>query len=156
MKSTIKNNGEIETLTQKELDDSLTRTATALMQEQARGFSTVRFADDGTITSANLLIPPAGGTPIGPEQGFAWAVQRVSADGLAAADVLKVYRNAVGANGFLGVITAASSLHCGSKGLILRSGEQLLVTGATLTATGDIVVTGEAIEVGELDIYKIL
>lgn len=157
MKNTIKNNGEIETLTQPELEAALTKTATALVQEQARGFSTVRFASDGTIATGALTVPAPGNPPIGPEQGFAWAVQRVVADNLATADVLKVYRNAVGANSFLGVITATNNgLHCGSHGLILRGGEQLLITGASLTATGDIVVTGEAIEVGELDIYKIL
>ena len=155
-KYTIKNNSEIELLTQKELEQSLTKTAEALMQEQARGLGTFRFNSQGTISGGIINLPGAtGNTPMGPEAGFAWAVQRISCDGLGTSDVLKVYRNVATPAQFLGILTATTYLRPG-KGIVLRSDEQLVVFGTGLTATGDLVVNGEGLEVGELDLFKIL
>ncbi len=151
MKHTIKNGGHLELLNQAELDESLGRVATSITQEQARGLGTARLYGEGTPAAGALSIPSPGDAPIGPETGFAWAVQRITADGLAAGDVLKVYRG----NMLLGVLTPTQSLE-GSKARILRSGESLTITGTALTATGQIVINGEAIETSELDLWKSL
>lgn len=157
MKNTIKNNGEIELLSQQELDDSLGKVVTNLQQEQARGLGTARFVGIGTVAGGALAIPgTTGDSPMGPEQGFAWAVQRISCDGLTAGDTLKVYRNTVMAAAFLGVLTSTASIRPGGKGIILRADEQLVVVGTALTTTGDVVVNGEALETSELDLYKLL
>ena len=157
MKNTIKNNGQVETLTQEELEASLGKVVTNLQQEQARGMSTARFVGIATIAGGAIAIPGnTGDSPMGPEQGFAWAVQRISCDGLGTGDVLKVYRNTVMAAGFLGILTATASIRPGGKGIILRADEQLVVVGTGLTATGDLVVNGEALETSELDLFKLL
>lgn len=157
-KNVIKNNGEIELLSQQELEDSLGKVVTGLQQEQARGLSTARFEGIGTISGGVLALPGlTGDYPMGPDTGFAWAVQRISCDGLGTNDVLKVYRNGVTGYGFIDILTAAKpSIRPGGKGVILRSGEQLFVSGTGLTATGDLVVNGEALETSELDLYKLL
>lgn len=147
---------EVDVLTKEELQAGLTANTASWFQEKARGLSTARFDGDGTIATGAVLIPgPSQGT-IGPDVGFAWAVQRITADGLSANDVLVVYRNSVTARNRLGIITAAQSYHPGSKGTILRGDERIIITGASLTATGDITINGESTEVTEADLYKIL
>lgn len=143
---------EVETLNQHELAEVLTQQTAAWFQEQARGYTTPRFGNSATVTGGNVMIPADDSDRFGPDQGFAWRVTRVSADGLSTNDVLKVYRNGTV---FLGTVTATSSLSPG-KGIILRGGEYLVLRGSSLTATGDITVTGEAAQSAELDIYKIL
>lgn len=145
---------EVETLNQAELRAELSKATTGYFQEQARGFTSARFGPVGvTVAGGSVTVPGNDATRFGPEQGFAWAVQRVSADGLAANDVLKVYRNGTA---YLGQITAAANFAPGSKGCILRGGDFLVIKGSSLTATGDIVVNGEAAQSAELDIYKLL
>lgn len=156
-KSQLKAGSHVETLNQAELEQVLSKQTATYFQEQARGFSTARFGDVSTVASSAVQVPADDGTVFGPDTGWAWAVQRVSAQGLSTNDVLKVWRNDEGQLlNFLGYITATSNFSPGSKGVILRGGEKLIVTGASLGATGDIAVNGEALQVSELDIYKIL
>ncbi|MFL6116752.1 MAG: hypothetical protein ACJ786_36160 [Catenulispora sp.] len=155
-KAELRHGSHIETLNQQELEELLSKQTVTYFQEQARGFTTARFGDLSTVATGAVSVPATDETVFGPDKGFAWAVQRVSAAGLAAADVLKVYRDVNSPLNFLGYITATANFAPGSKGVVLRGGEKLIVAGTGLTATGDIVVTGEAVQVAELDIYKIL
>jgi hypothetical protein len=155
MKTKITHGAEIETLTPAELKAGLTATTASWFQEMARGLSTARFTSTATISGAAVTFPPPGETRIGPEVGFAWAVQRVSAYGLDSADVLQVFRNVAVPETYLGQITTASPMTLGSKAVILRSDERLVITGTSLTATGTIAVNGEAVELPEMDLYKL-
>lgn len=147
----------VDTLTQGELDASLDRQTRDWFQEQARGFSTARFASIGTVDSTDVTVPQSGAEPIGPDTGFAWTVQRLSVVNLGDGDVLRIYRNSVTDFNFIDQVTdTAPSVHFGSKGLVLRAEERLILVGTGLAATGDVIVNGEAIEVAELDLYKIL
>lgn len=155
-KAELKAGRHIETLNQQELEDVLSKQTAAFFQEEARGYTTARFWDNQTINTATVTVPANDDTVFGPDQGLAWSVKRVSAQGLTANDVLKVFRNDPDVPGnFLGYITATSNFSP-SKGVILRGGEKLIVTGAALTATGDITVNGEAAQAAELDIFKLL
>lgn len=147
---------EIDVLTKEELKEGLTATTASLLQEKARGFSTARYDTTGTPNTGSLTLPAPGSRPIGPESGHAWALQRVTADGLQGSDVLVVYRNSPTPANRLGIVTATSSLSCGSKGFIFRGDERLIAVGTALTATDDVTICGEAIEVAESDLYKIL
>lgn len=153
----ITNGGTLDVLNKKELAEALDAHTLHMVQEQARGLTTARFDGQGTVATAAVTIP-ASGSPnrMGPKMGFAWTVQRVTAAGLVSTDTLSVYRSAVTPHNFLGVITATTSLHLGSKSIVLRGDENLIITGSSLSATGDIVITGEAIEVPETDLYKLL
>ena len=88
---------------------------------------------------------------LGPDTGFAWAVQRLSAGGLASGDTLSVYRgpptaSAATQDNFMNVLTFASpAWHPGRTGLILQDGETIIVAGASLTAT-QVALTGEIIQ----------
>lgn len=155
-KTEMRAGAPIETLNQAELSAVLTQQTTTWFQEQARGFTTARFSGLATVAGGAVQVPPTDDNRFGPDQGFAWAVQRVSASGLSANDILSVYRDTATPLNFLGYITATQNFSPGSKGVILRGGESLVVAGSSLTATGDIVVTGEAVQAAELDIYKLL
>lgn len=152
-KAQLKAGSHIETLSQAELEAVLGKTTQTWFQEQARGYTTARFGNSGTVATGAVQIPTNDTSDVfGPDKGFAWRVGRISADGLSTNDVLKVYRNGTT---YVGSITATSNLSPG-KGLILRGGEFLVITGTSLTATGDITVNGEAVSAAELDIFKIL
>lgn len=155
MKTKLKAGAEIDTLNQAELLDALGQTTTTWFQEEARGFTTARFSNVATVASTNVQVPEANDDVFGPEQGFAWRVSRISVSGLSANDVLSVYREVATPMNFLCYLTATAPVFPG-KGIILRSGEKLLIANtAALTATGDIVVTGEAVQCAELDIFKL-
>ena len=144
---------EIETLSQAELEHALGKQTTTWFQEQARGYTTARFGNTATVSAGAVQVPAVGSSDVfGPDKGFAWRVGRISADGLSTNDSLKVYRNGTT---YVGSISASSNLSPG-KGLILRGGEFLVITGTALGATGDVTVNGEAVSAAELDLYKIL
>lgn len=154
-KTKMKAGAEIETLNQAELLDALGQTTTTWFQEEARGFTTARFSNVSTVAATNVQVPARDDDRFGPEQGFAWRVSRISVSGLSANDVLSVYRDKATPLNFLCYLTATAPVFPG-KGIILRSGEFLVVANtAALTATGDIVVTGEAVQCSELDIFKL-
>lgn len=152
----LKAGKKADMLNQEELKHHLDQQTVSWFQEMARGMSTARFGAFVTPSQGMVLIPGPGGSPIGPEVGFCWAVQRITAHGLGENDVLTVYRNSPTPTNMLGVITAARSLHPGSKGAILRGDERLYILGSGLVSTDEISVNGESLEVGESDLYKLL
>ena len=88
---------------------------------------------------------------LGPDTGFAWAIQRLSVSGLAGSDVLSIYRGpptskAATADNFMNNLTvAAPAWHPGRTGLILQDGETIIAAGTSLTAT-QVALTGEIIQ----------
>jgi hypothetical protein len=151
----------IDTLTAQELRHELRQavdhTTQSWFREQARGFDHVPFDGVATVSAGAVAFPSTSDIPIGPRPGYAWSVRRFSADGLAAADVLKIYRNTISPRHFLGQILGTTGYFSpGSKALILRATDTLHFSGTGLTATGDITVNGEAIVVAESDLYKII
>lgn len=88
---------------------------------------------------------------LGPPDGFAWAVQRLTAAGLAAADIVSFYRGVpssgtIDNSNFLNVVTGtAPAWHPGRTGLMLQPGESIVASGTGLTAT-QVTITGEVIQ----------
>lgn len=156
MKFKLQAGREVDVLTKEELKAGLTENTASWFREMARGLSTARFDGTSTVAAGDVSIPAAGQAAVGPDVGFCWAVQRITADGLDANDVLVVYRNSAQPINRLGTVTATTSFKPGSKGCILRGDERLIITGTGLTATGDITINGESIEAAESDIYKLV
>jgi hypothetical protein len=153
----LKAGSEVDVLTKDELRAGITEGTKSWFQERARGVSTARFQATGTPDgSGNLVLPGPGERPMGPEVGFAWTVQRITADGLADGDVLVVYRNSATPSNRMGIITPDRFFHAGSKGALFRGDERIIITGAGLTATDDVTINGEAIDVSESDLYKVI
>ena len=81
-------------------------------------------------------------TPCGPRVGWYWAVSRISVDGLASGDAVKVYKDTK----FVGWISYQPGFATfGIRECVLKSGDYLRIVGTDLTATGQIEVFGEAI-----------
>lgn len=156
-KFTFKANSEFETLTHEEMQDALTINQRNWFREMARGVKHMQVPPTiGTPATGTLTLPTVGGEPIGPNPGFVWAVQRLSAAGLRSTDVLSVYRNNVDPQNFVGNLTATSPmLLFGDKGFLLKDGDTLAFNGTSLSAT-QVIVTGELVECATIDIWKIL
>lgn len=156
-KTKIQAGAEIDTLTLEELEKGLSRGTREWFQEEARGVSTFEIRDAAVVALSAVTLPASTSIGYGPDSGTAWAVQRITAAGLGTNDVLKIYRDAITDVNFVGQCTAASPVFKpGSKGLILRGGQRLVMNGTSLAATGFVSVNGEGIEIAETDIYKLL
>lgn len=154
-KTRLNANSTIDTLTQDELYETLTKQTVSFFQEMARGFTTARFDTYGVPTGDDddLLLPASSERPIGPQDGFAWTVKRVSVYGLGDGDVVNLYRNSVGPSTFIDQLTDTSPVVKFDKSFILRGGESLIASGTGLAGT-EIHLNGEAVETSELDLYK--
>lgn len=152
-KSTLRGGETIDLLNQDELRHELGEVTTTWYQEKARGVSRARFDCTGTPATGALTLP-ANNQRIGPEPGYCWEVQRISASGLATNDTITVYRNTAIGTGQVDILTAARPTIYPK--LILGAGEYLLFTGASLAATGEVSLNGEGWELPELDQYKLL
>lgn len=77
----------------------------------------------------------------GPTSGFYWGVRRLSVDGMAANESVKIYKN----SRFVATITQATGWASFGKGVFtLKPGDFIRVTGASMTMGEQITVTGEA------------
>jgi hypothetical protein len=158
MKTRIAAGAMIDAVSPDELDARMDKFTAHWYQEKARGITIARFEAIGTVAATNVLIPPNGTPePIGPYKGFAWFIHSIAVSGLAAGDVVQVYRNVVQPTRLRAQLTFANpAATFGSKGLILLGDERLLFANlGALTATGDITVNGEATECPETDLYKL-
>jgi hypothetical protein len=150
----------IETSTPAETRHAMHEVVSEYFQEQARGVGPWRFASQPvTVAGGIVRIPSTGDNECGPNNGFVVQVRTIRIKGLSSGDVVKVFRNsASGEQVDEGVMPATGTLLVlkESKGLLLTSGEQLVFTGAGLTATGDITISCEGSEVPAPDAYKLL
>lgn len=157
MKTKLAAGQEIETLTPAELATHLDTQTKDWFQEQARGVSTFQIKDSAAVSTGTATFPTGTSEGYGPDAGFAWAITRLSVNNLATNDVVKIFRDAVAPGNFVGQATAAAPVaQFGTKGLILRGGQGLILQGTGLAATGFLFLTGEGIEIAETDIYKLL
>ena len=149
-------NNYIETITEPELVHHLDRYTENWFQEKARGVGLFRIRAVDTVSGAAITLPASGDEIMGPNMGFVWSLHVLRAFGLATGDSLTVYRNNTNPGNFLCSLTAAAPVFAfGSKSCFLRSDEKLIITGSSLSATGDIAVNGEGFECAELDLYKL-
>lgn len=150
-------NTSMDMLNKAELYEQLNKTQEAWFAERARGVKPMNLpVTIATIASGSVTLPPSGPTRLGPKQGFTWIVKRLSVTGLATNDVLNVYVNSATAMGFVDTITATKPAIYPEEGLMLEGGEYLIVSGSSLSATGDLAVTGQIVETPTVDVWKVL
>ncbi len=163
MKFQLKAGATADTLNQAELGDSLDRHTKDWYREANRGLSTA-LIDPAPQQAANgaVIFPTNSEVQIGPDVGFMWKITRVSADGLATGDILKILRgsgpsSSIATGGkYVASLTLASPTYGPGHGLLLRGDQRIVVVGAGLTSTAEIVLTGEAFECSELDPNKLI
>jgi hypothetical protein len=159
MRTTIAPGAVIESVTEAELQGHLNHTIAQLFQEQARGVTPFRFDHTdtvGSVTSGAVRLPAIGEQEEGPRAGFLWQIGSIRWSGLATGDVLNVFRNSTDPRNFIGFMTFANPVFTFQKLTFFKGGEKIIVTGASLTATGDVTVNGEGVEASELDLFKLL
>lgn len=155
---TIKNGGKVEVITPAEQRAMLDKQTKDWWEEKSRGVQPVRFVGYDPVVGGAVSFPNTGDVVIGPDPGCAWSIYRISVRGLATGDTLNVFRsNGTSATdeNYIGQLTFAAPVLLPGKGLILRGGEKLFVTGSQLSATGTITLNGEAQEVPDVDINKL-
>lgn len=147
----IKAGGKIDAVTYREMHDALGAHMRSWVAEIAAGGRFARFAATGTVAATALSIGGAASTQeLGPAPGFVWDVRRLHITGLAVADVASVFINDSGPASLVATTTdlplAANRSFLWSKQVVLYPGDNLLVTGASLAATGQITVSGQVLE----------
>lgn len=151
---------EIDLLTQGELDQSLTKIS-SWQRDAAAGLKTFDVPRlFGAVSGAAISLgaDQTEGQYLGPKTGYYWKIGRISIDGLAATDEVKLYKGPSGGGGrFVTWIAGQPGVyHPGSCALILKPGDYLSIVGTGLTATGQITVTGEGVSAPGEMMWKLL
>lgn len=152
-------NTHLDLLNHHELKEGLSAHQRNWFAERGRGVKPLQIpVSVATVSGSAVTLPTAGQTPIGPRPGFTWAVKRLTAAGLGTNDTLNVYINIANDMNLVGVLTStAPSLFPGELGIILSEGDVLVFQNSgSLSATGDIAVNGQVIEVPSVDVWKIV
>ncbi len=155
MKTRLELRAEIDVLNKGELDESLAKSS----EWERRAAFGLKHMDIPRMTGT-----PSGGTltlggdqadqPIvGPKSGWTWGVKRVSVDGLASGDEVKLYK---GARFVCWIAYQPGYVTFGKGQLVLGDADFLRVTGTGLTATGQVEVYGETDNVPSVMAWKIL
>jgi hypothetical protein len=151
---------EYEALTRDELGEELRRAAQTSQQEYARGMKYLRMSP--------AVAPVAGGAfsfdgsqsaGHGPREGFLWTIRRLLVSGLAAGttpDVINFYRGSPQGVPVWQLNGNSFGQTFGKCELLLLGGEVLSFANlGTVTATGQIVVTADILEVAAEEIFKL-
>jgi hypothetical protein len=142
VKTRLELRAEVDLLNKNELEDALDKND-RWQREAAFGLKHMDIP--------RMLGTPGGGTlalggdqadqPItGPKAGWVWGVKRISVDGLASGDEVKIYKG----SRFICWVSYQPGYVTFSKGqCVLKDGDYLRVTGSGLTTTSQVEVYGE-------------
>jgi|SRR5271170_6854759 len=156
--------GHIDVLDKNELDDVIDK-QTRMLLDEAKGVSHIDFYATGTVVGAAVTIPSPNPASIGqlqipdlgPEDGYVWSLQRLTIDGLGTGDSVVIYKNFVsGPNHLFTLRVAQEWIFPGSHAGILKGGDVIIAVGSGLTATGQLTLSGEALEAPAVKIYKLI
>ena len=112
-----------------------------LEQRAAEAIRVVPLPSQESAPATGTLLLANAGNILGPNTGYAWAVQSLSVAGLATGDTASLYIGpAVAAtvqpNNFVQQFTpSAPSWQPGRTGLVLNPGDTLVLAGSSLTST---------------------
>lgn len=160
MRTQMQIGAELDMVSPTELDSSLARVVQEDQRQRARSVKYLRFGPyvKPIVNSAFTLDGSTLG--IGPREGFAWAIRRITVTGLATGaspDIANLFRNQAGGipiwqfngNNFAYTFSNAQ--------LILLGGETLtLANVGAMTATGMATLSGDLVEVAAEELYKVI
>lgn len=157
MKTRLQAGAELDLISRDEMKEVLQTVTKDWFNQVGRGDRYPRFSAQGTIAGGALTIGGAEAldAPLGPAEGFVWAVQRIALHGLTtntgtplttSTEPVRLHLNDDGP-GSLVHPAIQGYQEFGEHELVLYPGDTLLVVGTALTKTGIITLTGQAREV---------
>lgn len=164
MRSTLELGAQLDTLDRGELRSELAAHAQERYQQFARGIKYLRFGPFTTPIASNAFSLDGTGAgqnrSIGPREGFIWSVRRITVTGLTTGttpDVANLFRgnpSGIPVWQFNGNNFAYTF---GKTELLLLAGEVLsLANQGNITATGNVTISGDLLEVPAEEIFKLL
>jgi len=142
---------EVDILNKNELDQSLAAAHKSAFQSAIAGIKYMRIPRLVGQVSSNAIQLGAGPIVCGPASGFAWSIRRLLVNGLTAGatpDVVNIYRNGIGSDPVWQFNGNSFGGTFGRLELVLLPNESLWVANVgSIAATGQITLTGEAVEV---------
>jgi hypothetical protein len=165
MKVTIERGAQFDAASPGEVRDALQDHEAAKLRERATGLKYLRLNPPVTGTAVAGLLQmggdfqsSAGSTqPLGPRSGYAWAVMALRVTGLAAGDVVQVFRRGPNSQP-IWTLTAAVPAAVFSKGQqILLDGESLMVQNfGAFTSVAEITLGADVYEVPQPLLWKLI
>lgn len=164
MLTTLQLGAPLETLTSSELEDILARQAQAWYRQYALGIKYLRFGPfSAAIASSAFTFDGSGAgqnAQLGPRPGFIWSIRRLLVTGLgtgASPDVINFYRNEPSGTPVWQLNGNSFGVTFGKCEMLLLDGETLsFANSGTITATGNVTVSGDVLEVAAEEIYKLV
>lgn len=150
----------IETLTQGELHTELAGVSQEIFRQFGRGVKYLRFGPIPTTIAGNAFtLDGSSVNGLGPRSGFCWAIRRITVWGLAngtTPDVANLFRNQTSGVPIWQFNGNNFAYTFGKLEMLLLPGETLsLVNSGTITATGQVSISGDILEVAAEEISKI-
>jgi hypothetical protein len=157
----------VDFLTKDELDSSLASRDEEQEASRLRGIKYFRLPRLYAVPSGGTVVlgePYTGvaytGPVASPNEGYAWSIRRLACNGLATGsvpDMLNIYRNDFSSDPVWQLNGNNFAYTFGKTELILLAGERLIAMSAgSMTATGQVSLTADAIEVPALMIGKLV
>lgn len=149
---------ELETLTQPELDKSLSKFTVAWIDALKTGVRFRRFIVQGTADGTGALTMKG----VGPAESMVWSITRFNLANLATAGTVIVQAFINGTQdgdmvkGNFTTTNNSTAHEFEGPGLVLRPGDLFLVTCSGLTASTPVTLTGNASEVPFNNAYALL
>lgn len=164
MRQTLELGAELNMLDSDELDAALSKHYQQFMQNAARSVKYSRFGPAGAAVAASAVAFDGSGnsqnTAIGPRDGFAWSIKRLSVAGLTTGttpDVVNLYRNKPSGIAIWQFNGNNFAYTFGKGEMILLPGETLsFANSGTIAATGQITISGDFVQVAAEELWKIL
>lgn len=158
MKAKLDFGAEIDILSGSEFRQGLDQVS-ELWYSYARGLKHLRLPIlTGTVAADGSLSLGLSGDEVtcGPSQGYAWRICRVSVYGLSGAESADLYFGEPGPTRFVQTVSASAPTWASSRGLLLRPGDYLVLSGSGLTAGNVVTMNGEALEAPAEQLYKLI
>lgn len=164
METTLELGSRINTLNEAELNKALDMHTQNWFRQFARGFKLLRFGPFTTPIAGSAFSFDGSGAgqniSTGPKEGYVWSIRRLVATGLgtgATPDIINFYRNNPSGIPVWQLNGNSFGVTFGKGEMILMPGENLSFTNSgTITATGNVTVSGDVVEVAAEQIYKLV
>lgn len=160
MQTRLELGAQLETLTRGELSEELAAQTQAQYRQLARGMKYFRLAPhSAAVANSAFTLDGSGKRGLGPRDGYVWAIRRLAVEGLTAGttpDVANLYRNNTSGLRVWQFNGNNFAYTFGKCELLLLGGETIsLVSLGTIAATGNITLSGDALEVAAEEIWKL-